>query len=166
MARLFYHTSDLDVEVNHNMSRNRSKAVPEGNGPVPHHYEFGSGDATMADLYRILEENFDRQLNRIKSHFDRKYKRSGKRMEKMRATTQRLAALEHKARQPRFATGVDVEPDIETRKCTEGTAVDRAKNGYSSSARVNAGATSLTIFGMIAEPLWTAPEHALLTQRR
>ena len=60
MARVFYRTSDLGAEVNSNMSRNRSKAVPEGNGPVPHRGEFGSGEPTMADLYQMFKNNFDR----------------------------------------------------------------------------------------------------------
>ena len=42
------------------MSRKQSKTVPEGNGPVPHHDEFGSDKLTMADLYQMLEKNFDR----------------------------------------------------------------------------------------------------------
>ena len=70
MARVFYHISDLGAEVSPNMSRNRSKAVPEGNDSVPHHSEFGSDEPTMVDLYRMLEESFDRQLDRMKSRFD------------------------------------------------------------------------------------------------
>ena len=42
------------------MLRKKSKAVPEGNGPVPHQDEFGSDQSTMADLYRMIEERFDR----------------------------------------------------------------------------------------------------------
>ena len=63
MARVSHHNiyNDLDVEANPNISRNRSKAVPESNGLVPHHDKFGSGEPTKADLYRMLEENLDRQ---------------------------------------------------------------------------------------------------------
>ena len=60
----------LDVVVNPEMSRNRSKAVSEGNDPVPYHDEFGSGEPAMADLYRILEETFDTMLARMRSLFD------------------------------------------------------------------------------------------------
>ena len=37
------------------MPRKWSKAVPEGNGPVPDD-EVGSGQPTIADLYRIIKE--------------------------------------------------------------------------------------------------------------
>ena len=33
------------------MTRKESKAVPEGNGPVPQQEEFGSGEPTLADVY-------------------------------------------------------------------------------------------------------------------
>ena len=50
------------------MPRKQSKAVPEGNGPVLHHDEFGSDESMMADIYRLLEEILDR-IN--KNVFDR-----------------------------------------------------------------------------------------------
>ena len=34
------------------MPRKKSKAVPEGNGPVPHNDGFVCGEPTMADLYK------------------------------------------------------------------------------------------------------------------
>ena len=33
-----------------------SEAVPEGNGPVPQQEEFGSGQPTLVDVYRKIEE--------------------------------------------------------------------------------------------------------------
>ena len=48
-----------DPKVNPNMSWKQSKAVPESNGPVLHHDEIGSGEPTMADLCRMLKNNFD-----------------------------------------------------------------------------------------------------------
>ena len=42
------------------MPRKWSKAVPEGNDLVPRHDEFGSDEPTIVDLYRMLEESFDR----------------------------------------------------------------------------------------------------------
>ena len=36
-----------------------SKAVPEGNGPVPHD-EVWPNQPTVADLYRIVKERFDK----------------------------------------------------------------------------------------------------------
>ena len=70
----------------------------------------------------------------------------------MRTTSQRLAGLQHEGRQPRLASGADAKPGIKTRRQTEEAAVDRVKNGDSSSSRVDDGPTSLTEFGMIAEP--------------
>ena len=68
-------------------------------------------------------------------------------------TNQRLAGLEHGARQPRLATEADVELDTKTRKRTkDASAVDRVKNGNNSSAKVDDGPTSLTSFSMIAKP--------------
>ena len=43
------------------MPRKESEAVPEGNSPVPQREEFGSGQPTLADVYRPLQERLDRQ---------------------------------------------------------------------------------------------------------
>ena len=85
-----------DVEVNPEMPRNRSKAVPEGKSPFPHHDEFGSGEPTMTELYRMLEERFDRSDKQLHELIG-----------KMRATNPRLADLQHHAQQPRLATEAD-----------------------------------------------------------
>ena len=93
MAKVLYDTSAnrlLGVEVNPEIPRKQTKTAPDGNGPVPRHDEFGFGEPTMmADRYRMLEENFDRQMNRIKSHFDRQGKTLGELTEKMGAINQR-----------------------------------------------------------------------------
>ena len=69
------------------MPRKQTKTAPEGNSPVPHHDEFGSsGELTIMDLYRMLEENFDRKLTRTKSHFDRQDKTLDEHTEKMIVT--------------------------------------------------------------------------------
>ena len=55
------------------MPRKESKAVPEGNGPFPPQKLFGSGQRTLAGVYRKMEELFDksnRYLDSIKRHFD------------------------------------------------------------------------------------------------
>ena len=44
-----------------------NKAVPEGNDPVPQKEELGSGQPTLADIYRLCVERFDR----MDSYFDR-----------------------------------------------------------------------------------------------
>ena len=58
----------------------------------------------------------------------------------------------------------DVDPDNKTRKHAEGAStVDRVVNGDSSSARVDGEQTSLTYFGMIAEPsALTYKDNALI----
>ena len=42
------------------MLRKASEAVPEGNGPILQQEEFGSGQPTMEDVYRMIKEAFDR----------------------------------------------------------------------------------------------------------
>ena len=76
----------------------------------------------------------------------------------MRSTNQHLEGLQHEAREPRLASETGLESDTKTSKCMKVAAADRAQNGDSSSARVDDGPTSLTSFGMIAEPLLKAPE--------
>ena len=48
---------------------------------------------------------------------------------KMKRTNQRLAALQHRAQQPRLASEADVKTDKKTRKCTGGVAADDKKYG-------------------------------------
>ena len=57
------------------MLRKASKTVPEGNGPVPQKEELESGQLTMGDVYRLLVEKLDRQLERMGSYFDRQLER-------------------------------------------------------------------------------------------
>ena len=42
------------------MLRKVSEAVPEGNDLVPQKEELGSGQPTLADIYRLCVERFDR----------------------------------------------------------------------------------------------------------
>ena len=42
------------------MPRKDCEAVPEGNCPIPQQEEVGSGEPTLADIYRLCEERFDR----------------------------------------------------------------------------------------------------------
>ena len=119
MTRVLHPTSVLGVEVNPEMPRSRSKAVPQGNHPVPHHDEFGSDQPTTAKLYGIIGERFDRS----DKQFDDL-------TENMRVANQRSACLEHEAREPRLATEADIEPDTKACKRMEGaSAADRVKDG-------------------------------------
>ena len=52
------------------MPRKESEAVPEGNGPVPQQEEFGPGEPTLADVYHLFEERFDREQKKMDSCFD------------------------------------------------------------------------------------------------
>ena len=85
----------LDVEINPEIPQKQSKTVPRGNGPVPRHDEFGSGKPSMVNLHRMLEENFDRQLSKMRNHFVRQDKKLDELSEKMRTTNQRLVDLQH-----------------------------------------------------------------------
>ncbi|CAN0437726.1 unnamed protein product, partial [Ascophyllum nodosum] len=124
------------------MPRKWSKAVPEGNCPVPHQDEFRPDQRTMADLYRMIKERFDqssknldrmdsqfnqsdRCLDRMKSHIDEQDGKLDKLMDVTRETRQCLTGLEQEAWQSRPATESDVKPDTETRKRAEDAAADR-----------------------------------------
>ena len=139
--RVFYYTSVLVAEINPNTSRMESKAAPEGKGSFPQHDEFGSGKSSMVDLYRLLEEMFDR---------------SDKQLDEL---TVRIIATNQRLAQPQnLATEAGVISDMTTCKRTEGAEVDRAKHGDNSSARVNDDPTRLTSLDMIAEPISLASE--------
>ena len=42
------------------MLRNESEAVPKSNGSVPQQEEYGSGELTLANVYRMFKERLDR----------------------------------------------------------------------------------------------------------
>ena len=108
----------LDVEVYPNISRNWSKAVPEGNGLVHQQEELGSDQPTLADAYRLFDEIFVRQLKLMKSHFDKLDALT----EKIRATKHRLAGQKQDTQLPRVAMEADVPSDTKTRKRLEAAA--------------------------------------------
>ena len=67
---------------------------------------------------------------------------------KEKTTDQRLANLEHDARQPRLATETNVPSYIKTRKCTKDAAADRVNHGDSCSAKkVDPDPMCITSFG-------------------
>ena len=111
------------------MPRKRSKAVPKGNCSVPQQEELESDQPTLADVYRLFKEIFDKMDMKL----------NGELAEKIRPTRQYLAGLEQDARQPRLAP----------RKCTENAAADQAKYRHDCSAkRINTGPSMyLTSFG-------------------
>ena len=113
-------------------------AVPEGICPVPQQDELASDQPTLADLYRIIEELFDKLDSKLDELAD-----------EMRATKQRSAGLEQVARQSRLAMEADVPSDANTDERTEGAATAvQAKHGDSCFAnRVDPDPMCLTSFG-------------------
>ena len=130
------------------MLRKASEAVPEGNGPILQQEEFGSGQPTMEDIYRMMKEAFDR--------WDRKLDEISDKMEEQTELLEkRLTRLEHGARQPRLAMEADGPADTKTRKRTEGaaTAVQAMRGDGFSARRVEPGPNTNSIsFGVKAEP--------------
>ena len=131
--------------------RKDCEAVPESNGPVPQKEDFGSGEPTLVDIYRLCEERFDRQLKRMDSFFGQ----WDKKLDEMKKMDQHVTRLEHGARQPRLAMEADGHADTETRERTEGAAtVLQAMRGDCFSARrvEPDPTTNSTSFGVKAEP--------------
>ena len=129
-----------DVEVNPKMLGRKSRAVPEGNGPIPQDAYVMSGGITREELQRVMSETMGMALEEFK--------------EDTRRVNQRLASLEQDAREPRLAKEAGIAADKKTRERTEGaTAAVQAKCGISCPAkRIQTGPKSLTSFDMKAEP--------------
>ena len=124
------------------MPRNWSEAIPEGNGPVRQQEKFGSDPPTLADVYRRIEELFDRPDTK-----------SEKLAKVMRATEQRLAGQEQNARQPCLAMEADAPADTKTRQRTDGAAkaIQAMYGNCFSAKRVDPDPMCLTSFGVKAE---------------
>ena len=126
------------------MLRKESKAVPEGNAPVPQKEELGSGQPTMEDVYRMMKEAFDRWDKKLDEISD-----------EMKIMDQHVTRLEHGARQPRLAMEADGQAGTKTRERTEGaaTAVQAMRGDCFSAHRVGPGPTTNSIsFDVKAEP--------------
>ena len=87
------------------MPRKESEAVPEGNGPVPQQEGFGSGEPTLADVYRLFVERFDKQqkildsfFDGIDSCFDRWNRKLDETSDETRVMDEHVTSLEHGAR--------------------------------------------------------------------
>ena len=130
------------------MPRKDCEAVPEGNCPIPQQEEFGSGEPTLAGIYRLCVKRFDRMDDRWNKKLDDI-------SDEMRKMDQHLTRLEHGARQPRLAMEADGHADTKTRERTEGaaTAVLAMRGDCFSARRVEPGPnTNSTSFGVKAEP--------------
>ena len=100
------------------MPRKDCEAVLEGNCPIPQQEEFGSGEPTSADVYRLCVERFDR----MDSYSDRWNKKLDEISDEMKKMDKNVTRLEHGARQPRLAMEADGHADTKTRERTEGAA--------------------------------------------
>ena len=131
------------------MLRTASKAVPEGNGPVPQKKELGSGQLTMGDVYRLCVERFDRMDDQWNKKMDEI-------SNEMRKIDKHVTRLAHEARQPRLAMEADGHADTtKTRERTEGAAavVQTMRGDCFSARRVEPGpTTNSTGFGVKDEP--------------
>ena len=135
------------------MLRKASEAFPEGNCPIPQQEKFESGEPTLADIYRLCEERFDRQLKRMDSYFDRWDKKLDEISDEMRKMDEHVTRLEHGARQPRLAMEADGQANTKTRECTEGaaTAVQAMRGDGFYARRIEPGPnTNSTSFGVKA----------------
>ena len=87
------------------MPRKKSEAVPEGIDLIPQ--QVGSGQPSLEDeIWRKIQELLRRWWM----------------TEEIRLKSQRLASLEHDARQPRLAIEAGGPADTRTRELTEGPA--------------------------------------------
>ena len=66
------------------MPRKESEVVPEGNGPVHQREEFGFGQPTLEDVYRVLEEGF----RKIASYLDQMNRKLKEIMDEKRSMEQ------------------------------------------------------------------------------
>ena len=104
------------------MPRKESEAVPEGNGPLPQQEQFGSGQPTLEDVYRMLCEAIDSRFDRQQSCFDRWDRKMDEISDEMRRMDQHVTSLEHGARQPRHTMEAGGSANPKTRERTEGAA--------------------------------------------
>ena len=96
------------------MPRMEDKAVSGEKGSPPQD-ESGSGDMKIADLFRMLSEHMGSRFAIQDNKFEAL-------QEDWVSTDQRLARLEHDARQTRLAMEADRPANTKTSERTEGTA--------------------------------------------
>ena len=133
------------------MPRKESEAVPEGNCPIPQQEEFGPDEPTLADIYRLCEERFDR----MNSYSDRWNRKLDEISDETRVMDEHVTSLEHGARQPRLAMEADGPTNTKTGERTEGAAiVVQAMRGGSCTTeqKVEDGPKTSITFGMEANP--------------
>ena len=133
------------------MPRKDCEAVPEGNCSLPQQEEFVSGEPTLADIYRLCEERFDR----MDSYSDRWNRKLDEISDETRVMDQHVTSQEHGARQPRLTMEVDGHANTKTQERTEGAGkAGQAMRGDSCTAeqKVPDGPKTSITFGVEAEP--------------
>ena len=133
------------------MPRKGCEAVFKGNCPVPQQEEFGSGEPTLADIYRLGENRFDIMDN----YSDRWNRKLDEISDETRMMDQHVTNLEHGARQPRLAMEADGHANTKTPERTEGAAkAVQSMRGDSSTAeqKIQDGPKTSTTFGVEVEP--------------
>ena len=144
------------------MPRKESEAVPEGSGPVPQQEEFGSGEPTLADVYRVFEERFDQQqkimdsfFDGVDSCFDRWNRKLDEISDETRVRDQHVTSLEYGARQPRLAMEADGPANTKTCERTEGAALAvqaMHEDSCTTAQKFQDGPKTSISFGVMAEP--------------
>ena len=149
------HTSVLSTEVSLTCHGRRARLSLREMAPSPSKKKIGPGQPSLADVYRPSEKGLARQQRKVMSHFEQQEKKLDKLVDEItRLLDQRVASLEHDARQPRLAMVLDRRANTKTRERTEGVAkAAQAKHGDScTEQRVYDGPKISTCFGVMAEP--------------
>ena len=112
----------LGTDVTLICHRRRARLSPRTMAPSPSKKNSGLAKPTLADVYRMVEELFDRLDRKLENLFDRSDKKLDERAQEMSVMDQRASSLKQDARQPRLAIGADGQADTNTRERTEGAA--------------------------------------------
>ena len=106
----------LGTDVTLICHRRRARLSPRTMAPSPSKKNSGLAKPTLADVYRMMEELFDRLDRKLENLFDRSDKKLDERAQEMSVMDQRASSLKQDARQPRLAIGADGQADTNTRE--------------------------------------------------
>ena len=127
------------------------EAIPEGNCPIPQQEQFKSGEPTLANIYRLCEERFDR----MDSYSDRWNRKLDQISDETRVMDQHVTSVEHGARHPRLAMEGDGQANTKTQERTEGAATalhTMQRDSCTTEQKVQDGPKTSISFGMMTEP--------------
>ena len=156
------YTSILSAEVSLTCHGRKARLSLRTMAPSPKEKISGLGEPTLADVYRLFEEMFDKHQKRIDSFFDGMdscFNRWNRKLDEIsdetRVVEQHVTSLEHGARQPRLAMEANGHANTKTQERTEGaaTAVQAMRgDGCTTEQTVQDGPKTSISFGMMAEP--------------